>query len=125
MSRFSAKVFDGRRVLVTGGAGAIGTNLVRALAEAGASVIVIDDLSASERWNVPSLPGVLFVEGSILDEVKLKRVFSERPEVVWHLAAFFANQNSVDHPESDLMVNGMGTLRLLEYSGLTKGSRLR
>ena len=106
-------------VLVTGGAGAIGSNLTRALAEGGARVVVFDDLSSAERWNVPSLPNVMFVEGDILDEVKLKRVFFERPHMVYHLAAFFANQNSVDHPERDLMVNGMGTLRLLEYSVLT------
>jgi nucleoside-diphosphate-sugar epimerase len=65
------------------------------------------------------MPGILFVEGDILDEVKLKRVFFEGPQIVFHLAAFFANQNSVDHPERDLMVNGMGTLRMLEYSVLT------
>jgi len=106
-------------VLVTGGAGAIGSNLTRALVKAGARVIILDDLSSASRWNVPSLPGVLFVEGDVLDEVKLKRVFFERPRIVFHLAAFFANQNSVDHPERDLMVNGMGTLRLLEYAVLT------
>jgi len=108
-----------KTVLVTGGAGAIGSNLTRALAQAGARVIVLDDLSSSQRWNVPSLPGVLFVEGDVLDEVLLKRVFLERPAIVYHLAAFFANQNSVDHPERDLLVNGMGTLRLLEYSVLS------
>jgi UDP-glucose 4-epimerase len=113
------EMYEGQVVLVTGGAGAIGSNLTHALAEAGARVIVLDDLSSSERWNVPSLPGVLFVEGDVLDEVKLKRVFFERPGVVFHLAAFFANQNSVDHPERDLMVNGMGVLRLLEYAVLT------
>ena len=112
--------YRGKLILVTGGAGAIGSNLVRALAGAGAQcVIMLDDLSSGERWNVPSLPGVLFVEGDILDEVKLKRVFFERPQMVFHLAAFFANQNSVDHPERDLMVNGLGTLRLLEYAQLT------
>jgi len=115
--------FRDKCVLVTGGAGAIGSNLTRALASAGASVIVIDDLSSAERWNVPSLSNVLFVEGDILDEVKLKRVFFERPRVVYHLAAFFANQNSVDHPEKDLSVNGMGTLRLLEYSVFTEVER--
>ncbi len=113
------EAYKGRVVLVTGGAGAIGSNLTRALAQAGARVIVLDDLSSAERWNVPSLLGVLFVEGDVLDEVKLKRVFFERPSVVYHLAAFFANQNSVDHPEKDLMVNGMGTLRLLEYAVFT------
>ncbi len=106
-------------VLLTGGAGAIGSNLSQHLAELGAHVIILDDLSSAERWNIPSLPGILFVEGDILDEVKLKRVFFERPQIVFHLAAFFANQNSVDHPEKDLMVNGMGTLRFLEYSVLT------
>jgi len=115
--------FRDKCVLVTGGAGAIGSNLTRALAGAGANVIVIDDLSSAERWNVPSLPNVLFVEGDILDEVKLKRVFFERPRVIYHLAAFFANQNSVDHPEKDLFVNGMGTLRLLEYSVFTQVER--
>jgi UDP-glucose 4-epimerase len=113
------ELFKGELVLVTGGAGHIGSNLTRALSEAGARVIILDDLSSAERWNVPSLPGVMLVEGDVLDEVKLKRVFFERPKIVYHLAAFFANQNSVDHPEKDLMVNGMGTLRLLEYSTLS------
>jgi len=108
-----------QRVLVTGGAGAIGSNLSAALAAAGASVIILDNLSSAERWNIPPRSGILFVEGDIRDEVKLKRVFFERPTHVFHLAAFFANQNSVDHPESDLDVNGLGTLRLLEYSVLT------
>ncbi len=111
--------YQGKTVLVTGGAGAIGSNLTKTLASLGARVIVLDDLSSSARWNVPSLPGVLFVEGDILDEVLLKRVFFESPQLVFHLAAFFANQNSVDHPENDLMVNGLGTLRLLEYAVLT------
>ena len=113
------ETYKGQVVLVTGGAGAIGSNLTRALAKAGARVIVLDDLSSAERWNVPALPGVLFVEGDVRDEVMLKRVFFERPGIVYHLAAFFANQNSVDHPEKDLMVNGMGTLRLLEYAVFT------
>jgi UDP-glucose 4-epimerase len=111
--------YAGKTVLVTGGAGAIGSNLSRQLAELGAQVLVLDDLSSSERWNVPSLPGVLFAQGDILDEVNLKRIFFERPLVVFHLAAFFANQNSIDHPERDLAVNGAGTLRLLEYSQLS------
>ncbi|AEB09487.1 NAD-dependent epimerase/dehydratase family protein [Desulfobacca acetoxidans] len=105
-----------KTILVTGGAGAIGSNLTRALGELGARlVIVLDDLSSASRWNVPALPNVLFVEGSILDEVELKRVFFERPDIVYHLAALFANQNSLDHPETDLLVNGLGTLKILQY----------
>ena len=111
------------KILITGGAGAIGSNLTRRLAELGAQVIILDDLSSGVRWNVPSLSGILFVEGDILGEVKLKRVFFERPQIVFHLAAFFANQNSVPHPERDLMVNGLGTLRLLEYSVFTDVER--
>jgi UDP-glucose 4-epimerase len=116
--------YQDKIILVTGGAGAIGSNLVRALGELGARlVIVLDDLSSTVRWNVPNLPNVLFVEGSILDEVELKRVFFEGPEVVFHLAALFANQNSVDHPETDLLVNGLGTLRMLQYATLARVQR--
>ena len=108
--------YDGKTVLVTGGAGAIGSNLTQELVKCGAQVIVLDNLSSAERWNVPSSRDVLFVEASILDEIALKRVFFEQPTVVYHLAAFFANQNSVDHPEHDLEINALGTLRLLQYS---------
>jgi len=116
--------YDGKKVLVTGGGGSIGTNLVRALAKAGARlVIVLDDFSAAYDWNIPSLPGVMVVRGSVTDEVALKRVFNENVELVFHLAAFFANQNSVDYPERDLLVNGMGTLKVLEYARLAGVSR--
>ena len=105
-----------RTILVTGGAGAIGSNLSRRLAEVGARVIILDDLSASMPWNVPLSRQITFVQGDILDENIVKEAFSERPRIVFHLAAFFANQNSVDHPERDLMVNGQGALRLLQCS---------
>ncbi|MGI9604745.1 MAG: NAD-dependent epimerase/dehydratase family protein [Acidimicrobiales bacterium] len=108
-----------KRVVVTGGAGAIGRNLTATLAALGAeSVIVLDDLSSAEPWNLPEERNVLFVEGSVTDDAALKRVFSEKPHIVFHLAAFFANQRSVDYPERDLEVNGMGTLRLLQMASL-------
>ena len=105
-----------KTVLVTGGAGAIGSNLCDRLTQLGARIICLDDLSASASWNVPSSASMTFVQGDILDEDTLKEAFSRRPHIVFHLAAFFANQNSVDHPERDLMVNGLGTLRLLQCS---------
>lgn len=118
------KAYKGKTVLISGGAGAIGSNLTRAIAEAEAKlVIVLDDLSSSNKWNIPSLSNVMFVEGSILDELKLKRVFFENPEIVYHLAAFFANQNSIDYPEKDLRINGFGTLKVLEYSHLASVKR--
>lgn len=117
--------YRGKRIVVTGGAGAIGSTLVRNLCEADAGlVIVLDDLSSGYRWNLPAAKNMMFVQGNVLDEIKLKRVFFEEPQIVFHLAAFFANQNSIDHPESDLMTNGMGTLRILEYALLTKAERV-
>jgi UDP-glucose 4-epimerase len=117
--------YAGKTVLVTGGAGAIGSNLTRTIADLGAgTVIVLDDLSAAYTWNIPSLPNVLFVKGSITDEGALKRVFAAKPDVVFHLAAFFANQNSVDYPQRDLQTNGMGTLLVLQYAQMCGVSRV-
>ena len=108
-----------KTVLITGGGGAIGSNLTRAIGELNAAqVIVVDDMSAAYEWNIPSLPNVLLVKGSITDEIVLKRAFALRPQVVFHLAAFFANQNSVDYPARDLETNGLGTLLLMQYAQL-------
>ena len=107
--------FVGQTVLVTGGAGAIGSNLVRTLSELKVkTVVILDNLTSAYRWNIPEGPGIRFVNGDILAEQKLRDAFGAKPRIVYHLAAHFANQNSVDHPELDLMVNGMGTLRVLE-----------
>jgi UDP-glucose 4-epimerase len=113
--------YQDQTVLITGGAGCIGSSLTRTLisGEAG-KIIVMDDLSSSYKWNVPNHASVEFVRGNVLDENVLKKVFSKKPSFVFHLAALFANQNSIDHPETDLMVNGLGTLRLLQQSHLAK-----
>jgi UDP-glucose 4-epimerase len=117
--------YRGKKILVTGGAGAIGSNLCRRLSELGAGMVVIlDDLSSSYTWNIPNGRNILFVKGCVTDEVCLKRVFGEEPEIVFHLAAFFANQNSVDFPERDLHSNGLGTLRVLEYARMTRVKRV-
>lgn len=114
------KKYEDKRILVTGGAGCIGSNLVKKLSEIGVKeVIILDNLSSAYRWNIPKADNILFVEGDILDDEMLKRVFKRKPEYVFHLAAHFANQNSVDNPETDLMVNGMGTLKVLEYAQIT------
>lgn len=116
--------YKGKNILITGGAGCIGSNLTKSLIKAkAAKIVVLDDLSAAEKWNIPADPSVIFIEGSVLDEEVLKRTFSTKPDFVFHLAAHFANQNSVDNPETDLMVNGLGTLKLLQYSHLAKVSK--
>ena len=114
-----ASHYHDKTVLVTGGVGCIGSNLVRALLRGGAEkVVVLDDLSSSFEWNLTKDSRVMFVRGSIMSEESAKRAFSFKPQYVFHLAAHFANQNSVDHPETDLEINGLGALRMLEYSNL-------
>jgi nucleoside-diphosphate-sugar epimerase len=109
--------YENKVVLVTGGAGCIGSNLTKALIDTGAKkIIILDDLSSAVEWNIPSSPNVHFIQGSVLDNKVLDEVFSVNIDFIFHLAAHFANQNSVDHPEEDLMVNGLGTLKVLEYS---------
>jgi nucleoside-diphosphate-sugar epimerase len=119
------RYYQGKTILITGGAGAIGSNLTRVMAELEAqTVIVLDDLSAAYEWNIPSLPNVLFVKGSVTDEVSLKRVFALKPDIIYHLAAFFANQNSVDYPQRDLMTNGLGTLLVYQYAQMCGTKRV-
>jgi len=116
--------YEGETILVTGGAGCIGTNLCRKLAELNAKkVIILDDLSSAYEWNIPRAKNIVFVKGSVLDDKVLKRVFNEKPDYVFHLAAHFANQNSVDNPETDLMVNGLGILKVLQYAHLVEVKR--
>jgi len=110
-------------VLITGGAGCIGSNLAKALIKAEANVIILDDLSSAYEWNIPLSNRVSFVKGSILNDEMLKRVFKLKPDYVFHLAAHFANQNSVDNPETDLEINGLGILKVLEYAHIANVKR--
>ncbi|AGN16819.1 NAD-dependent epimerase/dehydratase family protein [Methanobrevibacter sp. AbM4] len=112
--------FEGKTILITGGAGCVGGNLTRKLSDLGAEkVIILDNMSSAYHWNVVKADNVEFVEGDIRSDEDLNRVFKERPDYVYHLAAHFANQNSVDQPETDLMVNGLGILKVLEHAQLT------
>jgi UDP-glucose 4-epimerase len=109
--------YSGKTVLVTGGAGAIGTNLCQSILLKGAEkVIIFDNLSSSYLWNVPNMSRLLFVKGDIRNKDDLFRVFRHRPQIIFHLAAFFANQNSVDYPLINEEVNVSGLLNILEMS---------
>lgn len=106
---------QGATALVTGGAGAIGGNLVkRLLKEKCKTIIVLDDLSSGYEENIPKSKKVFFIRGSILDDSKVKDAFEGGIDIVFHLAANFANQSSVEYPERDLSVNGIGTLKILD-----------
>jgi nucleoside-diphosphate-sugar epimerase len=106
---------SGRVVLITGGAGAIGRHLVRRLV-ADNLVLVVDDLSSGHALALPRSRNLRLFRRSILGDATMAEVFATGVEYVFHLAALFANQNSVEHPEDDLLVNGMGTLKLLARS---------
>lgn len=108
-------------VLVTGGAGFIGSNLVRrllTLVDGPESITIWDTASKSFTPNLPTDSRVQVIKGSILDEQVIRLAFRKQPDFVFHLAAHFANQKSLDYPETNLLVNGLGTLRVLEYSRL-------
>lgn len=112
--------YEDKIVLVTGGAGCVGSKLSRKLGELNTEkVLILDNLSSAYEWNIPAARNIEFISGDILDDEALKRVFKEKPDYVFHLAAHFANQNSVENPEKDLMVNGLGILKVLQYAQLT------
>lgn len=106
------------RVLVTGGAGFIGTHLVRGLLDRrpDAVVTVLDDFSSGFESEVLRDPRVRLLRGDVADHGVLERAFEDGPAWVFHLAALFANQNSVEHPEADLRTNGLGILATLEFA---------
>ena len=88
------ETYKDQTILITGGAGAIGSNLSRKLANAGAKkVIILDDLSASYEWNVPNLPNVLFVNGNITQ-------FKNRSLPFFNMSPFSFNCSRVNDPLS-------------------------
>jgi UDP-glucose 4-epimerase len=102
-----------RRVLVTGGAGFIGSNVARlVLEETGAEVVVLDDLSSGYRTNLEGLP-VTFIEGDVRDPATVHRAI-DGCDTVFHLAASVGNTRSIDDPIRDSEINVLGTLRVLE-----------
>ena len=82
--------YKNKTVLITGGAGCVGSNLTKALIRADAKeIIVLDDLSAAAKWNIPIDKRVTFILGSVTDDEIMKRAFLSKPEYVFHLAAHF------------------------------------
>lgn len=100
-----------RTVLVTGGAGFIGSHAARAFLDRGYAVTVLDSLVSGARENVPA--GATFVQGDIRDEDALARACRGAYGVV-HLAALVSVPESVQHPEETLDVNVRGTSLVFE-----------
>lgn len=110
-------------VLVTGGNGAVGSNLVRKLLDLKAKVTILDDYSQSKTSNLSKHKNLQIIKGSIIDQKTLDKIFSKHYHYVFHLAARFANEMSVNDPFEDLRVNIQGTLQVLLGASKQKPER--
>lgn len=102
-----------KQVLVTGGAGFIGSNLVGYLLKEGNSVTVLDNFMSGYRSNLDPFPAIRIIEGDVRDKTIVENAMKE-VEVVFHLAASVGNKRSIDHPITDAEINVLGTLNVLE-----------
>lgn len=114
----------GSKVLVVGGAGFVGSALVRKLAKEGANeIIVVDNLISADKSNVLDHPSVRFVEKSINDPDVLAGLPNDL-DFVWHLACYHGNQSSIADPIADHEHGALTSLNLFErlknMSSLTK-----
>ena len=105
---------DSRPVLVTGGAGFIGSHLVDALLAQGYSVRVLDNLSMGKRANLPlDNPRLQFIQGDVADAAVVAQAVAGCAAVA-HLAAVASVQASVDEPAATHQSNFVGTLNVCE-----------
>lgn len=110
-------------LLVSGGAGFVGSNLVRSALEQGARhVTIVDNLLSAERGSLPRDQRIEFIDGSIADDEVLTSLEDEF-DFVFHLATFHGNQNSIARPLDDHEHNLLTTLKLFER--LKEFERLR
>lgn len=100
-------------ILVTGGAGFIGSHITDGLLDTGHKVIVIDNLSSGRRDNIS--PRATFIEGDIRDGDTITSVFhTHQIDVINHHAAQIDVRKSVSDPQEDASINILGSLNLLE-----------
>ena len=116
--------FKGARILVVGGAGFVGSNLVlKLLEESPSKILIVDNLLSSEARNVPADPRVQFVLGSITDD-SILRDLPDDLDYAFHLACYHGNQSSIADPIADHDNNTLTSLKLFErlkdFSGLRK-----
>jgi UDP-glucose 4-epimerase len=100
------------RVLITGGAGFIGSHLCEALVARGDDVVALDDLSTGSAANLPA--GAELVTGSVADADQARAAIGRGFDAVLHVAGQASIFRSFDRPERDLEVNVVGTLNVLE-----------
>jgi nucleoside-diphosphate-sugar epimerase len=120
--------YQGRRVLVTGGAGFIGGHLCDALVSLGAITTVLDDLSNANLEHLAGLielepERVRFVHGSILDDEAVADA-TDDTRTIFHLAALGSVPRSIEFPQRTWSVNATGTVRILEAARIHKVERV-
>jgi len=109
------KEFFSKKMLVIGGAGFIGSNLVKTLLETRqVEIVIVDNLLSAERVNVPAVPNVKFIEGSIADD-RILSMLKDDFDYVFHLATYHGNQSSIHNPLADHENNTLTTLKLYEH----------
>ena len=99
-------------ILVTGGAGFVGSHLVDALADAGEDPVVLDNFASGDRENLRE--DVRLIEADIADPGVVNLISDLRPEVIVHAAAQVSVAVSMQDPHLDLTVNVQGTANVLE-----------
>jgi UDP-glucose 4-epimerase len=110
------------RILITGGAGFIGSNLADRLLERGDEVLVIDNYATGRRENLEVHPSLTCVEGTIVDAGLVDRVFADfRPEQVVHAAASYKDP---DNWQEDVLTNTLGTVNVVRASQREAVARL-
>lgn len=110
------------KVLITGGAGFIGSHLADRLLAKGEKVLVIDNYSTGRRDNLTPNPNLTVVEGTIANAELLNKVFDEfKPEIVVHAAASYKDP---DNWEEDVVTNELGTVNVVRASKRVGVSRL-
>lgn len=102
------------KIVVTGGAGFIGSHVAEIFIDAGHDVMVLDDLSRGRESNIPK--GALFVKANIVQDDLTKIFTLFKPGVVCHHAAQISVRDSVADPFTDMRINIEGMLRILETS---------
>ena len=121
---------NNKTLLITGGCGFIGSNLVRSCLQAGTRVINLDNLTyAGNRSSLADLeedPNYTFIHGDICDVELVRSILEEHhPAAILHLAAESHVDRSIDSPEEFIQTNIVGTFRLLsaalEYFGTLDG----
>lgn len=106
--------FSGARVLVVGGAGFVGSNLVHQILEQDVrEIIVVDNLLSSDVSNIPADPRVRFVYGSITDD-RILAVLPNDLDYAFHLACYHGNQSSIADPLADHDNNTLTSLKLFD-----------